>query len=425
MPSIRIENREELIYLLSEAAALEHLIACSYLFAAYSLKTDQDEGLTPFELDTVRSWKQNIVGIAVQEMLHVCLVSNLLTAIGGAPNLRRPNLPQMARYYPTEIQLDLSPFNQETIRHFAFLERPEDSDEEDGPRYRDAAEQAAAILTTAPSGPGEDDELGVVGRPQGYRTVGELYLGIEYGFRELAANLGEEALFIGAKRSQARRKLVGFAELESVSDLASALGAMQTIVDQGEGLRSLREESHYWRFREIEKLYSELRQARPAFTPARPVLENPYSRLPIDTPNVNLIDDPRSIAVSDLFNGIYEVMLQLLMRFFSGVGETDKEKGILIDSAVSLMSGALAPVANELTRLPAGSLHPGQNAGPSFQIFPTTQLLPHKRPAWAVIQERLFDLAASSESLAKALRISRLTATGVLLRTIASRLLTG
>ena len=46
MPSIRIESRQELLYLLSEAAELEHLLACSYLFAAYSLKTDDDEGLT-------------------------------------------------------------------------------------------------------------------------------------------------------------------------------------------------------------------------------------------------------------------------------------------------------------------------------------------------------------------------------------------
>jgi hypothetical protein len=155
------------------------------------------------------------------------------------------------------------------------------------------------------------------------------------------------------------------------------------------------------------------------------VLENPFSRLPTDTPNVNLLNDPRSIAVCDLFNGIYEVMLQLLMRFFSGVGETDKEKGVLIDSAISLMSGGLAPVAHQLTRLPAGSLHPEHTAGPSFEIFPSTQFLPHKRPAWIVMQERLLGLAASCESLSLALQISSLEATGTLLRTTASRLVTG
>src|SRR5688500_9873029 len=209
MPSIRIESRQELLKLLQEAAEIENLLACSYLFTAYSLKTDAGEGLTSSELEAVHGWKQSIVSVAVEEMLHICLVSNLLTSIGGAPNLHRGNFPQMARYYPTDIQLDLAPFSQETIRHFAFLERPEDSDEEDAPRYRDAAKHAAGMRSTERQETGID-ELGVVGRPQSYRTVGELYRGIEYGFRELSASLGEDVLFIGPRYAQLTQKLVGF-----------------------------------------------------------------------------------------------------------------------------------------------------------------------------------------------------------------------
>jgi len=37
-PRIRIETREELIYLLAEAAAIEHNLMCTYLYAAWSLK---------------------------------------------------------------------------------------------------------------------------------------------------------------------------------------------------------------------------------------------------------------------------------------------------------------------------------------------------------------------------------------------------
>jgi hypothetical protein len=37
---IVIEDREELIYMLSEAASLEHMIMCQYLFAAFSLKRE-------------------------------------------------------------------------------------------------------------------------------------------------------------------------------------------------------------------------------------------------------------------------------------------------------------------------------------------------------------------------------------------------
>ena len=166
----------------------------------------------------MRGWKQSIVTVAVEEMLHICLVSNLPTSIGGAPNLHRANFPQMARYYPTDIQIDLAPFSEETIRHFVFLERPEDVYEEDGARYREAAERAASIRTTA----GRDaifEDAGVVGRPQHYTTIGELYQGIEYGFQELAAVLGEEALFIGPKRAQVTKELAGFAGLDVSLDI--------------------------------------------------------------------------------------------------------------------------------------------------------------------------------------------------------------
>jgi hypothetical protein len=422
MPSIRIESRQELLYLLSEASELEHLLACSYLFAAYSLKTGDNEGLTPLELDAVRGWKQSIVAVAVEEMLHLCLVSNLLTAIGGAPNLHRPNLPQMSRYYPTDIQIDLSPFSEETIRHFAFLERPEDCYEDDAPRYRDATERAANIRTTALIET-DDETLGVVGRPQGYQTIGELYLGIEYGFRQLTASLGEDMLFIGPRYAQITQRQVGFKGLEPVTNLETALGAIQTIVEQGEGLRAVRDGTHYWRFIEIEKEYSQLRHARRDFAPARPVLPNPFSRLPTDSPDVNLLDDPTSIAVCDLFNGIYEAMLQLLMRFLAHFSrESRRENDVLGDAAISLMAGALAPVADVLTRLPAGSLHPGMTAGPSFQFFRSTQLLPHKDAAWIVLRERLVGLSSYCERLSQQLDSEKLREVAGVLQSTAGKL---
>jgi len=45
-----IEHREALIYMLCEAAELEHAIMCQYLFAAFSLKQSEGEGLTKAEL---------------------------------------------------------------------------------------------------------------------------------------------------------------------------------------------------------------------------------------------------------------------------------------------------------------------------------------------------------------------------------------
>ena len=39
-----IEHREALIYMLCEAAELEHAIMCQYLFAAFSLKESDRRG---------------------------------------------------------------------------------------------------------------------------------------------------------------------------------------------------------------------------------------------------------------------------------------------------------------------------------------------------------------------------------------------
>src|SRR6266852_6774184 len=65
-----IEHREALIYMLCEAAELEHGIMCQYLFAAFSLKQDEDEGLTPDELAAVTRWQRQILSVAAGEMLH-------------------------------------------------------------------------------------------------------------------------------------------------------------------------------------------------------------------------------------------------------------------------------------------------------------------------------------------------------------------
>ena len=119
-----IEHREALIYMLCEAAELEHGIMCQYLFAAFSLKQTADEGLTEAELAAVRRWRQQVSHVATQEMLHLALVHNLLSAIGAAPHLARPNLPAPASHYPAGVQLALLPFGEQALRHFMFLERP-------------------------------------------------------------------------------------------------------------------------------------------------------------------------------------------------------------------------------------------------------------------------------------------------------------
>src|SRR5579859_4985901 len=129
-----IERREELIYMICEAAELEHALMCEYLFAAFSLKDRVDEGLRAAQLEAVERWRAVVLGVAGQEMLHLALTANLLSALGASPHLSRPNLPQPARHYPPGVRLALLPFGEQALRHFMYLERPEgmELDDADG-----------------------------------------------------------------------------------------------------------------------------------------------------------------------------------------------------------------------------------------------------------------------------------------------------
>src|SRR5947207_13960063 len=100
---IVIEDREELIFILSDAAALEHMIMCQYLYAAFSLKRDVSEGITAEQLEAIKRWERVVSHVATQEMLHLALVNNLRSAIGAAPFFNRTSFPQQSRYYPPGI----------------------------------------------------------------------------------------------------------------------------------------------------------------------------------------------------------------------------------------------------------------------------------------------------------------------------------
>ena len=122
-----VEGREELLYLLGEAAELEHAACCIYLYAAFTLRAEPGDGLTAAQVPAVAGWKRGINRIALQEMIHLALVNNLLAALGGAPRLGRHNLPQRSPYAP-EIRLTLAPFSEQTLRRFLYIERPEGMD---------------------------------------------------------------------------------------------------------------------------------------------------------------------------------------------------------------------------------------------------------------------------------------------------------
>ena len=86
---MRIPAREHLLHSLYEAAELEHDLMCTYLYAAFSLKSGEAEGLTAIEAEAVERWHREIIRISIEEMGHLLSVWNITSALGGSP--RRPN----------------------------------------------------------------------------------------------------------------------------------------------------------------------------------------------------------------------------------------------------------------------------------------------------------------------------------------------
>ena len=377
-----IEHREALIYMLCEAAELEHGIMCQYLFAAFSLKQTAAEGLAEAQLAAVTRWRKQISHVATQEMLHLALVHNLLSAIGAAPHLARPNLPQPASHYPAGVQLALLPFGEQALRHFMFLERPEGMDLQD-------AEGLAAVGRAEPL----LNERDIVPRRQDFATVGHLYRSIEAGFAQLAAKHGEPWLFVGPPRAQATQQHFSWPELVAVTDLASAQRAIDEILEQGEGPRGHWQNAHFGQFVKILDEYQEMAQADPGFDPVRPVVAANV-RPPERDVEVPLISDPLTARVTDLFNVGYEVLLQIFERFFAHTEETDAQLQVLADATIGLMLRVIKPLGDLITTLPVGGERPGQTTGPSFELFyENDYLMPHRDAAWALLTERLDEAA--------------------------------
>jgi hypothetical protein len=349
-----------------------------YLYADFSLKEGEDEGLSREQAEAVGRWRNVLRGIAVEEMLHLALVSNVMSSIGAAPTFTRPNFPQRSRYFPASVQLDLLPFGEQALKHFLYLERPEGMERQDAEGF---------VPSAPPRGPLTEDEL--MPRGQEFLTLGHLYRGVEDGLRGLTDRLGERAVFVGSPRAQATPEIVQWPQLIAVTGQDSALAAVSEIIEQGEGARGDWRDAHYGRFLAMWDEYHALREADPTFEPARPVLAA-YTRQPFDiSAGVPLITDPLTNRVAELATVAYEVVLQLLTRFFTHTDESDGQLELLIGAAIEVMAGVVRPLGVALTTLPVGPQQEGHTAGLAFEMsYQMGNFVPSREPAWALLHER-------------------------------------
>src|SRR5215813_433195 len=165
-------TREQLIHSLYEAAELEHDLMCTYLYAAFSLKDGEGEGLSVDEAAAVARWKRTILDVAIDEMGHLVAVWNITAAVGGSPHFGRENFPLNPGYLPAGITVKLAPFNPDVLQHFVHLERPHGSDEPEGKGF-----EPVRVFKRSPLSP-KLTPMGI-----DYETVGDFYDVLERGLK--------------------------------------------------------------------------------------------------------------------------------------------------------------------------------------------------------------------------------------------------
>jgi hypothetical protein len=281
-------------------------------------------------------------------MLHLTLAANLLNAVGGRPRL---DIPQMLPGYPRPLphsdgsfEISLFPFGPEAIETFLKIEQPSPT-----------------------SGPPEGDN---------YETIGQFYQAIERGLRELSRTLGEANVFCGdpARQITDQHFYSGGGRIIAVDSLATALTALEEIVEQGEGAGHAQvwdgdsdvfhperdQVAHYYRFQELKLGRRYLRGDTPRSGPTgdpisidwdavRPMRTNPRTA-------DHVVGSPIRLA-QEGFNHSYCVLLQHLEEAFNGAPQ-------MLGTAIGAMYGLKAQ-AQALMQMPTEDGL--ATAGPTFE----------------------------------------------------------
>ena len=395
--AVSVRSREELIGLLHQAAELEHGLCCSYLYAAFSLRPHQ-RSFDQRQTELVGRWRATIIEVALQEMLHLALVSNVLTSVGAAPKFDRPRFPQRSAYYPAGLTISLSRFDDRTLSRFVHLERPgsvpaEPATEADPDIAGDDAPSVAPGALTPSHAHQEAAEL---------PTQRGLYEAIEDGLVLLTNQLGASRLFIGPPEAQATGDSFPLQGITAVYDLASAQRALSTLVAQGEGNQVETEDSHYARFRRVRDEFRCETHHDPTFDPAGPVVPNPVGVSALSTEDGTPVEAGPTLDVMALCDSAYATMTSLLARYYACTDEDQESRNTLATVAIAIMREVVSPLGVLLTHLPASD-NGTSTAGPAFELHHSATTLPDRRVTWTVLAERLVELSERAAELSNSI----------------------
>ena len=289
----RITDLASLQFALQKAIELEHATIPPYLTAYYTLRGTSAGGAEA---------RQILRSIFVEEMLHMHLACNILNAIGGAPVI---NAPCFIPDYPGPLPMGIGGadglvvgikrYSKATV-HDTFME----IEEPENPIHIPV--KTSALAAVAPS----------------FETIGQFYAAIGAEIKKQG-----NGIFTGDPGRQVPGATI-------VTDVESALQAIETIVIQGEGtptspFDSPTEFAHYYRF---EELFMGMRIVVDASSPSGYAFD-PNQKIVVDdvADVTQMADNPRTVDMSsnwragrlaDECDAIYTKLLNALHIGFNG-----------------------------------------------------------------------------------------------------------
>ena len=190
---------------LQAALELEHSTIPPYLTALYSIQPNSNQIIAEIIFSVVR-----------EEMLHMVIVANVLNAIGGSPQVNKPEfIPTYPGHLPMvrpDLKVGLAPLSINLITN-TFMQIETSLDPEDYP----AKPLVPTLKTTL------EDE---------YETIGEFYEAIKNKITDLH-NQGK--LTIELRNQVVNEQWFPKTELFEITDVKKATSALDLIIVQGEG----------------------------------------------------------------------------------------------------------------------------------------------------------------------------------------------
>jgi len=326
------EQKAMLLPLLQKALELELSTIPPYLTALLSIKMPGNR----VAANVIRT-------VAIEEMLHMVLVGNLIASLGGKVRLHGDAVPT----YPLRLEFEGSPIRDREIEIPADLLPPSHAH----------GAQAQVVI------PGI--------------TLGQFYDRIILILERICADYPESDVFCGDPQHQVNEQYYWSSGGKPivVTSLASAIEAMTVIKKQGEASHNSiydgdaeyfgqpREVAHYFRFNEIACGRYYLPDDHPAEPPTGAHFDVDYTAVYPIRRNARSTDyRPGSelARLNDTFNRQYSVMLWQLEQAFNG------NPSALYDAIVNGMHG-MTSVAHEMMCLPIEGDAGGAHGAPSFE----------------------------------------------------------